>query len=96
MTPCEYAAWETRDLSSLDIVYAWADGLYVKAGIEDRKTALLVIVGATTRGEKVLLALQSGERESKESWLRLLRGLVARRLVLPTDGARLYCSGTVN
>jgi transposase-like protein len=80
----EYAAWESRDLSSLDIVYAWADGLYVKAGIEDRKTALLVIVGATTAGEKVLLGLVSGERESKESWLRLLRGLVAQGLTLPT------------
>ena len=56
----------------------------MKAGIEDRKTALLVIVGATAHGEKVLLALQSGERESKESWLRLLRGLVARGLALPT------------
>jgi transposase-like protein len=80
----EYAAWENRDLSQLNIVYAWADGLYVKAGIEDRKTALLVIVGATTSGEKVLLGLVPGERESKESWLRLLRGLVARGLVLPT------------
>ena len=80
----EYAEWEGRDLSSLEIVYAWADGLYVKAGIEDRKTALLVIVGATTSGEKVLLALQPGERESKESWLRLLRGLVGRGLILPT------------
>jgi transposase-like protein len=80
----EYAEWENRDLSGLDIVYAWADGLYVKAGIEDRKTALLVIVGATTTGEKVLLGLVPGERESKESWLRLLRGLVARGLVLPT------------
>jgi transposase-like protein len=80
----EYAAWESRDLSSLDVVYAWADGLYVKAGIEDRKTALLVIVGATTSGDKVLLGLVPGERESKESWLRLLRGLVGRGLILPT------------
>ena len=80
----EYAAWENRDLSGLEIVYAWADGLYVKAGIEDRKTALLVIVGVTTTGDKILLGLASGERESKESWLRVLRGLVARGLVLPT------------
>ncbi len=43
-----------------------------------------VIVGATTSGEKVLLGLAPGERESKESWLRLLRGLVRRGLVLPT------------
>jgi putative transposase len=79
----EYADWQSMDLSSLDVVYAWADGLYVKAGIEDRKAALLVIVGARTNGDKVLLGLTSGERESKESWLRLLRGLTARGLRLP-------------
>lgn len=80
----EYAEWQSKDLSHLDVVYAWADGLYVKAGIEDRKTALLVIVVALTNGDKILLGLASGERESKESWLRLLRGLVARGLKLPT------------
>ena len=59
------------------------DGLYVKAGIEDRKAALLVIVGATASGEKVLLACQSGQRESKESWLEVLRALQKRGLRLP-------------
>jgi transposase-like protein len=51
----EYEAWKTRDQSALDVVYWWADGLYVKAGIEDRKSALLTIVGALTTGEKVVL-----------------------------------------
>lgn len=79
----EYDAWQKQDLSRLEVVYAWADGLYVKAGIEDRKAALLTIVGATASGEKVLLAFESGERESKESWLKVLRGLKARGLKLP-------------
>ena len=48
-------------------MYAWADGLYVKAGLEDGKAALLVILGATTDGEKVVLAVESGQRESRES-----------------------------
>ena len=34
-------------------------------------------------GEKVLLACESGERESKESWLKVLRDLKARGLKLP-------------
>jgi hypothetical protein len=38
-------------------VYAWADGLYVKAGLEDTKAALLVIVGALRDGRKVVLAI---------------------------------------
>lgn len=78
----EYEAWKTRDQSALDVVYWWADGLYVTAGIEDRKSALLTIVGALTTGEKVVLAC---ERESKESWLTLLRDLKSRGLTM-ADG----------
>ncbi len=62
------------------MVYAWADGLYVKAGLEDSKAALLVIVGALRDGRKVVLAIESGQRESKESWARVLRDLFARGL----------------
>lgn len=79
----EYADWRAADLSQLELVYWWADGLYVKAGISDRKAALLVLVGATAAGDKVLLACQAGERESKESWLSVLRDLKARGLKLP-------------
>jgi len=61
----EYEAWRSRKLDNSDVVYAWADGLYVKAGLEDTKAALLVIVGALRNGRKVLLAIESGQRESK-------------------------------
>lgn len=79
----EYETWTKRDLSDPEVVYWWADGLYVKAGIADRKSALLTIVGALTTGEKILLACESGERESKESWLQLLRDLKSRGLKFP-------------
>lgn len=79
----EYETWAKRDLSELQIVYWWADGLYVKAGIEDRKRALLTIVGALRTGEKIVLACESGERESKESWLKILRDLKHRGLTFP-------------
>jgi len=79
----EYETWTTRDLSALQVVYWWADGLYVKAGIADRKSALLTIVGALTTGEKIVLACESGERESKESWLKVLRDLKHRGLTFP-------------
>lgn len=79
----EYATWTKRNLSDLRIVYWWADGLYVKAGIEDRKSALLTIVGALSTGEKIVLACESGERESKESWLTVLRSLRERGLKFP-------------
>jgi transposase-like protein len=79
----EHEGWKRADLSKLELVYGWADGLYVKAGIAERKAALLVIVGATSSGDKVLLVCQAGERESKASWLSVLRDLKARGLKLP-------------
>lgn len=79
----QYDAWKRRDLSDLEIVYLWADGIYVKAGLEDSKAALLVLVGATAEGEKIVLAVESGQRESAESWGAVLRDLKARGLVAP-------------
>ena len=78
----EYEEWRRQDLSALEVVYQWADGIYVKAGLEKDKAALLVIIGALTNGKKVLLACESGYRESKESWLGVLRDLTNRGLKL--------------
>lgn len=79
----EYETWSKRELSELEVVYWWADGLSVKAGIADRKSTLLTIVGALTTGEKIVLACESGERESKDSWLQVLRRLRERGLRFP-------------
>jgi putative transposase len=78
----EYEAWKHQDISSLEVVYQWADGIYVKAGLEQNKAALLVIIGGLTDGRKVLLACESGYRESKESWGAMLRNLKMRGLSL--------------
>ena len=78
----EFEEWNRRDISALEVAYQWADGIYVKAGLEKDKAALLVIIGALTNGKKVLLACQSGYRESKESWSAVLRDLYARGLKL--------------
>jgi len=78
----EYAEWKQMDMSSLEVVYQWADGIYVKAGLEKDKAALLVIIGTLTNGKKVFLACESGYRESKESWSGLLRNLTTRGLKL--------------
>lgn len=79
----EYESWRQRSLEDLDVVYCWADGLYVKAGLEAGKAALLVVIGATSDGQKHVLAVESGERESIESWSRVLRELKARGLKAP-------------
>lgn len=76
----EDAAWKHRRLDALEVVSVWADGLYVKAGLEDTTAALLVLIGALTDGRKVVLAVESGQRESKESWGAVLRDRLARGL----------------
>jgi len=63
----EYKKWKKSNLSDMKVVYWWADGLYVKAGLDKEKAALLVIIGVLKSGEKVLLSCESGYRESKES-----------------------------
>jgi transposase-like protein len=79
----EFEAWSQRDLSDLEVVYLWADGIYVKAGLEKEKAALLVVVAALSDGRQVVLAVQCGHRESAESWAALLRDLKRRGMNAP-------------
>jgi transposase-like protein len=39
-----------------------------------------VMIGVLTNGQKVILAVESGQRESKESWGMILRDLRKRGL----------------
>ena len=86
----EYRAWRQCEIEG-ELVYVWADGIYVKAGLDKEKAALLVVVGAFSDGTKRVLAVESGWRESKESWLEVLRSLQRRGMNAPrlvvADGA---------
>lgn len=79
----EYAAWNRRDLSGERYVYVWADGIYSTLRGEDDRLCLLVLIGVNEQGEKRLLALSDGYRESKASWLAVLQDLQARGLARP-------------
>ncbi len=79
----ELGAWQERRLDGLELVYLWADGVYVKAGLEKEKAAVLVVLGALRDGSKVILALRCGHRESTESWSEVLRDLKGRGLGAP-------------
>lgn len=79
----EFEVWSRRSLRGLEPVYLWADGIYVKAGLEKDKAALLVIVAGLRDGRKVVLAIESGHRESAETWSRLLRNLRERGMGVP-------------
>jgi transposase-like protein len=71
----EYQAWTQDSLEDRELVYVWADGVYVKAGLEKEKAALLVVIGALADGTKEVLAVVPGYRESKESWRAVFKRL---------------------
>jgi transposase-like protein len=79
----EYELWRTRPVADLDVVYLWVDGIYVKAGLDKEKAAMLVVLAALRDGQKVILAVESGYRESTESWATILRDLKRRGLPAP-------------
>ncbi len=79
----EWREWNQRSLEGLQVVYLWVDGVYVKAGLEKQKAALLVIIGGLLDGRKVVLAVEPGYRESTESWSGVLRDLKERGMSCP-------------
>lgn len=76
----DYDDWQSRDLSQSHYVYWWVDGIYFNVRLEPDRPCVLVIMGAREDGVKELVAIHDGHRESKESWLEVLRGLKARGL----------------
>ena len=87
----EAAAFMARDLSGVDYVYVWADGIHVNIRLGEDKLCLLVMIGVRADGRKELIALADGYRESAESWADLLRDCKRRGMRAPVlaagDGA---------
>jgi putative transposase len=87
----EQRAFSQRDLSHVDYVYLWADGVHVNIRLEEHKLCLLVLIGVRADGRKELVALSDGYRESTESWADLLREAARRGMPAPVlavgDGA---------
>jgi len=87
----EFELWSKRPINK-KYVYMWVDGVNVQIRLgEDKKICLLVIIGVTDTGEKDLLAVHPGYRESQESWATVLRSLIDRGFTAPMlaigDGA---------
>ena len=87
----EQRAFAARDLSDVDYVYLWVDGVHVNIRLEEHKLCLLVLIGVRADGRKELVALADGYRESTESWADLLRDCARRGMRAPVlavgDGA---------
>jgi len=78
----EYKQWSQRDLSDKQYVYIWADGVHFNVRLEEDRTCILVLIGATAEGRKELIAVADGYRESEQSWLSLLRDVKHRGLTI--------------
>jgi hypothetical protein len=87
----EQQAFAQRDLSGVDFVYLWADGIHVNVRLDHQKLCLLVMIGVRADGRKELVALTDGYREAAESWADLLRDCRRRGMRAPVlaagDGA---------
>ena len=87
----DHRTWCGRDLSAVDYVYVWADGVHFNVRLGEDRLCCLVIVGVRADGTKELVAVADGYRESTESWADVLRDLRRRGMRAPVlavgDGA---------
>ena len=87
----EYDNWRQRRLDADQWVYIWVDGIYSGLRAETQRLCALVMIGMNIHGEKHLLAMEDGIRESTQSWREVLLHLKARGLTAPAlaigDGA---------
>jgi transposase-like protein len=79
----EYRLWRRSKLDQDRWVYLWVDGIYSGLRAEDQRLCALVVVGVNERGQKKLLAIEDGVRESKQSWREVLLELKGRGLTIP-------------
>jgi len=71
----EFQVWDKRDLSGKKYAYIWVDGIHFNVRLEGERSCVLVIMGADSDGNKELLAVSDGYRESTVSWKEMLLGL---------------------
>lgn len=79
--------WRTRDLAQEQIQYLFIDGVNFDMRVNGSvdKVPVLVVIGVTVQGYKLVLGLQAGDKESATSWRELFRDLKDRGL----DGGRI-------
>lgn len=74
--------WRTRDLSAEKIKYLFVDGVIFKMRVQGdiENTPVLAAIGVTETGSRLVLGLQSGDKESATNWREFFRDLKSRGL----------------
>jgi putative transposase len=86
-----FEQFKRRDLYEIDVAALFLDAVFLPVRPDGPKEGVLVAWGFTEQGERALLSVMLGMRESHEDWLALGRDLIARGLGAPllvvADGA---------
>jgi putative transposase len=86
-----FEQFKRRDLYDIQLAALFLDAVFLSVRPNGPKEGVLVAWGFTEAGERVLLSVMLGMRESHEDWLELGRDLIARGLGAPllivADGA---------
>src|SRR5215207_1491708 len=86
-----FEQFRRRDLYDVQLAALFLDAVFLSVRPDGPKEGVLVAWGFTAAGERVLLSVMLGMRESHEDWLALGRDLIARGLGAPmlivADGA---------
>ena len=74
--------WRVRDLSREKIKYLFMDGVNFRMRIKDKidPVPVLVCIGIREDGTKLVLSLQSGDKESASAWREFFKDLKKRGL----------------
>jgi len=75
-------SWRNRNLSLLKFKYLFCDGVYFEMRVARKieRVSVLVVIGVTEIGQKQVIGLQSGDKESASSWRELFKDLKRRGL----------------
>ena len=75
-------AWRRRDLSQEPVKYLFIDGVHfhMRVGRSIEIVPVLVAIGVTETGHKLVLSLQAGDKESATSWREFFKDLKSRGL----------------
>lgn len=74
--------WRARDLSEESITYLFVDGVNFDMRMEGsvERISVLVVIGVSDKGHKMVLAIQAGDKESASTWRELFKDLKQRGL----------------
>lgn len=81
----DFQSWVKRDLAELKIRHVYLDGWYprVRIGKKRVRVPVLVTLGTTADGERVVLDLRIAGEESEASWSGVIDSLIARNVGKP-------------